>query len=121
MSVTREYVITYIIDPALDENKRGELSSAIDSKIDEVKGTISTNSDNIRRKLSYPIKKQRGGFLRYVQAQLPVEQVATLRHEIKRMTGVLRMSIVQSAARADVTTAIFDMLNKPSQTEPKKA
>ncbi len=120
MSITREYEITYIIDPALDENKRGELSSAVDSKIDELKGTISTNTDNIRRKLSYPINKQRGGFLRYVQMQLPTEQVAALRHEIQRLKGVLRLSIVQSAARAEVTTAIFDVLNKQPQAEPKK-
>lgn len=120
MSITREYEITYIIDPALDESKRGELSVAIDNKIDEVKGVITSNTDNIRRKLSYPIKKQRGGFLRYIQAQLPAEHVASLRHEMTKLSGILRLTIVQSAPRAEVTTAIFDMLNK-QPAEPKKA
>jgi ribosomal protein S6 len=120
MSTTREYEITYTLDPSLDEAKRVELTSAIDSKIDELKGSISTNSETTRRKLAYPIKKQRMGFLRMIQAQLPADQVGTLRHDIKKMAGVLRMTIIQTAARQDVTTAIFDTVTK-QQTEPKAA
>lgn len=120
MSKAREYEITYTMDPSLEDATRAELSSAIDSKIDELKGSISTNSDTTRRKLAFPIKKQRMGFLRLIQAQLPPDQIGTLRHEIKRMAGVLRLTIIQSAPRQDVTSALFDVVTKPA-VEPKAA
>lgn len=121
MTTTRDYEITYIIDPALDENKRGELSAAIEGKISELKGVISKTTDSLHRKLAYPVKKQRSGFVRLIQAQLAPEHIARLRDEMKRRPSILRWSIVQSAPREDVTTALFDILSKQPRLEPKQA
>lgn len=112
MPVTREYEITYIVDPSLEEGKRIELTAAIDSKIDALQGVISANSESTRRKLAYPIKKQRLGFMRLIQAQLAPDKIAPLRHDVKRMPGILRLAIIESAPRADVTTAIFEVVAK---------
>lgn len=121
MSTTREYEITYIVDPALDEAKRGEINAAIDSKIDELKGMTSSNSETTRRKLAYPIHKQRVGFMRLIQAQLLPEAIFPLRQAIIRLEGVLRFTIIQSAPRLDVTSSFFDVAAKPQTvTEPKK-
>lgn len=121
MSTLREYEITYILDPALDENKRSEINAAIDTKVDEHKGVISTNSDSTRRKLAYSINKQRTGFLRVIQAQLEPATISPLRHDISRMSGVLRLTVIQSAPRADVTASFFDITAKPATPEPAKA
>ena len=119
MPTTREYEITYTLDSRLEEVQRDELNAAIDRTISEQQGSISTNSDTTRRKLAYPIKKQRMGFLRAIQAQLPPEAVQPLRHAIVRLDGVLRLTIIQSPPRPDVTSAIFDTIKQ--QAEPKAA
>ena len=117
MATTREYEITYTMDPRLEEGTRAELTAAIDKKIDELQGIISTNSATTRRKLAYPVQKQTFGFMRLIQAQLPSDKIAPLRHDLQKLAGVLRLTIIQSAPRADVTSAIFDVVNKPAAPE----
>jgi len=117
MATTREYEITYTMDPRLEEGTREQLTAAIDKKIDELQGMISTNSATTRRKLAYPIQKQSFGFMRLIQAQLPADKIAPLRHDLQKLAGVLRLTIIQSAPRADVTSAIFDSINKPAAPE----
>ena len=121
MAHTRDYEITYTLDPSLEDAKREEVTATIDRKIDELQGVISSNSDTTRRKLAYPIHKQRMGFMRLIQAQLEPGKIAPLRHDIARLPGVLRLAIIQSAARPDVTSSIFDPINKQQTPEAKPA
>lgn len=120
MPTTREYEITYLVDPGLDESKRAELNAAIDTKIDEQKGVINTNTESFRRRLAYPIAKNRVGFMRALHAQLPPAAIAPLRHDLTRLAGVMRLTIIQSAPRPDVTASFFDVIAKPSAEAPKQ-
>jgi ribosomal protein S6 len=114
----REYEITYISDPNLAEDARGQLDAAIDGAIEQLKGSISYNSPNSRRRLSYPIKKQGVGFVRTLQVMLDPVEIGSVREVITKINGALRVSILQTSKREEVTTSIFEAAAK-RQVEPK--
>lgn len=119
MATEKQYEITYILNPSVDENARGEVDATIDSEIDRLKGSIHTNTEPIRRKLAYSVEKQRVGFARTINATLPPNTVESLRQTIRRMNGVIRLAILQTPPRDDVTPAIFETAIKDQQTTPK--
>lgn len=116
----KEYEITYILDPGVAETRRGEVDMAVDTAVSDVKGTISSNSDSIRRRLAYAVKKQRSGFARTVQATLDPAIVNDLRAKIRKLEGVIRLAIIQTTKRDEVSTAIFEKPVKEQQVAAKK-
>lgn len=103
-----EYEITYLSDPQLTEDARGELDAAIDSLIDQLGGAISASDPNNRRRLFYPIKKQTVGFSRTVNVTLDPAQIAPLREKARKQSGVLRLALLKTPRRNDVTTETID-------------
>lgn len=116
----KEYEITYSVNPSLEEDKRAEIDAAVDAAVDERGGKISFNTESMRRKMMYPIQKQRVGFVRVVQAQVDPANIEEIRNTIRRLNGIMRVSILQTSQRGSVTPAIFEIPTKPS-LEPKKA
>lgn len=116
----KEYEISYLSAPDLSEEARVEFNGAVESAIEKLGGNISSNSENVRRRLIYPIKKQGAGFLRVLQVSMPPEKVGELKEIMKKQPGMLRLTILQTAKRGDVSAAIFDQAAK-QQAEPKKA
>lgn len=114
MSTTRQYEITYIVDPSLADEARAEIDRAIDATVQE-HGTISQNTEAVRRRLAYPLKKQHVGFLRTLQAELPTEQISDLEQSVRKMKGVLRTTVIQTSARAAVMATIFDNVKQRDQ------
>lgn len=122
-----EYEITYITNPQLPEEARGQLDAAIDAQISELGGLINSNAPHIRRRLAYPLSKQTSAFLRLIQIELPAEQVSSLRLWLKKQAGVLRTTILQTAARQAVSADILEpaftktTTGKPAKTVAKPA
>lgn len=114
-----EYEITYITNPGLTEDARGELDAAIDSIVEKLDGKATHTSENTRRRLAYPIQKQPVGFVRMIQISLDPEKIEELRQAIRKTNGVLRVSVLNTPRRQEVSAAIFDSVTK-QQTEPKK-
>ncbi|GEM_PF-2534887 len=109
-----EYEITYLSDPQLTDEVRNELDAAIDALIDGQAGSISFSEPNARRRLFYPIKKQLVGFARTINVTLDGAQVQTAREAIAKQVGVLRVSVLKTARRADVSAEILDEFYKRS-------
>lgn len=117
----KEYEITYIVDPSLAEEQRGDVDAAVDAAVTTHGGSVTSNSDSIRRRLAYPIRKQHIGFARTLQTNVEAEAINGLRSDIAKLNGILRLSVLQTAARAEVSPAIFETAVKEQQVEPKKA
>jgi ribosomal protein S6 len=103
-----EYEVTYLSNPELSEDARGELDAAIDSLIGQLGGAISASDPNNRRRLFYPIKKQTVGFSRTVNVTLDASHVATLRESVGKQNGVLRVALLKTPRRNDVSTETID-------------
>jgi ribosomal protein S6 len=115
-----EYEITYLTSPSLSEDDRGVVDVAVDSVIDQLKGSISGNSTPTRRRLAYPIQKQSLGFLRTVQASLDPSKINNLREQLKKTKGLIRFSILQTAHREEVSPSILDRAKKEQATVTAK-
>ncbi|MAF80603.1 30S ribosomal protein S6 [bacterium] len=116
----KEYEISYIVDPSLAEEQRGDVDAAVDTAVTSHGGSVASNTDSIRRRLAYQIRKQHIGFARTLQTSVEAEEINTLRDEIAKVNGILRLSVIQTAARPEVSTAIFEAATKEQQVEPKK-
>ncbi|MDZ4225285.1 MAG: 30S ribosomal protein S6 [Candidatus Andersenbacteria bacterium] len=114
-----EYEISYISSPNLAEDARGELDAAIDSSVEKAEGNISHNSESIRRRLVYPIQKQSVGFVRTLQVSLNQDKIEKLRQDIRKMSGILRVSVLATPRRAEVSTSIFEVTKEqPAEKKP---
>jgi ribosomal protein S6 len=116
-----DYEITYVSDPKLEEEARGQLDSAVDSKINEFQGTVSYTSPNLRRRLAYPLQKQTNAFVRSVQAELDSQHISTFRDWLKKQIGVFRVTILQTARRQEIPADIVERVTqKQSSKTPNK-
>lgn len=116
----KEYEISYISSPSLTEDARAELDNAVTEDVEAAKGAISHDTPNTRRRLAYEIEKQTVGFVRTIQAGLSPEIVNELRDKIKKHKGILRVSILQTAKRQDVTPDMLEVAPKKTREENQK-
>jgi small subunit ribosomal protein S6 len=90
----RNYEVVFIVHPDLEE-------SAFNDIVDRVKGWI-TSSDGIiskvdiwgKRKLAYPLRKQREGQYVLMQAEMPPALCAELERNLRLTEPVLRHLII---------------------------
>ena len=111
----KEYEITYLANPELTETAKDKLDEAVDGEITKLKGEItasspSTDAPGSRRRLHYPIKHQRMCWLRTVQVNLAPNHLKQLRTTLTKQDGIMRLTILQTPQREEVSAAIFDSL-----------
>lgn len=103
----KEYEITYLSDPQLNEELRAELDASIDAEISQLEGQISNSAPNQRRRVLYPINKKLAGFSRTVQITLNPLAINELRTSLRKKSGLMRLMIITTSQRADVPSDIF--------------
>ena len=111
----REYEITYLANPKLAEAAKDKLDEAIDGEITKLKGEIiasspPTDAPGSRRRLHYPIEDQRMSWLRTIQVNLTPDHIKQLRTILTKQEGIMRLTILQTPQREEVSTAIFNSL-----------
>ncbi|HBE90140.1 MAG: hypothetical protein A3E37_04540 [Candidatus Andersenbacteria bacterium RIFCSPHIGHO2_12_FULL_46_9] len=113
-----DYEITYLADPTLDEAKKDTLDESIDKIVNDIGGEISYTSPSdtpgSRRRLNFPIADQRVAWMRVMQIQLDPAKINDLQTTIKKHADILRLTVLQTPRRQEVSAAIFDAPEKPS-------
>jgi ribosomal protein S6 len=119
--VTTEYELTYLADANLSDEARAELDTAVDAFVSELGGSISYSSPSLRRRLFYPIAKKAAAFSRALQISVDPLKIEELRKNIRRREGVLRLYVIRTPRRQEVTPEAFtDALEGGSrQTEAR--
>lgn len=102
-----EYELTYIANPELEDAARGELDTAVDAAITEVGGHITASSPTIRRRLYYPILKKQAAFSRALNIEVEGEQTEALRHRLRRLPNMLRLTMLRTPKRTEITHESF--------------
>ena len=120
-----EYEITYLANPELDEAAKDRLDQAADEAITAAQGEIiasspQTGAPGSRRRLHYPVKTQRVSWLRTIQTRLAPEQIKDLRAVLKKQDGIMRLSILRTPLREEVSAAIFDRAAEREKREAAK-
>ncbi|MFH1354184.1 MAG: 30S ribosomal protein S6 [bacterium] len=108
-----EYEITYLARPELDETDKNKLDETVDAAIAELKGQIThstppTDSPGSRRRLHYPVEDKHVAWLRAVQIELSSDKIEQLRTILKKQDNIIRLSILATPRRSEVSAAIFD-------------
>lgn len=111
-----EYEITYLTTAQLADEARAELDGSIDTIIDKMSGSVDHVEATTRRRFFYPIKKQSIGFSRTINVMLDPSHIEEARQAIKKLEGVLRVAVLQTPRREEVTMAIFDEIDGPAAT-----
>lgn len=118
-----QYEVTYLADPQLDETAKNKLDETVDALITARDGAITyssaTNAPGSRRRLHYLIGGKNVAWLRTLQLELSPEKVTALRDEITHQPSVLRISVLNTPRREEVSAAILDQ--PPVKTAPKQA
>lgn len=111
----REYEITYLANPQLDEAAKDKLDEAVDTEIAQRDGHItgsfpSTGAPGSRRRLHYPLARQRLAWLRTIQIKLEENQIESLHGTLRKLPNLLRLTTIQTPPRPEVSVAVLDSL-----------
>lgn len=89
------YELAYIINPQLDEAGISAVEERISQIVATVGGEVTSLNRWGRRRLAYPIKKQREGIYVLMQLQLQPQKVADLERGLKLTEEVIRYLLVK--------------------------
>jgi len=88
------YELAYLISPELPEEELKSLQEKINSLIQKGAGVLNEIKLPIKKKLAYPIKKQREAFLINFNFYLEPEKLGSLEKELKSEKKILRYLIL---------------------------
>jgi len=108
------YELTYLISPELPEEELKSLQERINSLIQKEKGVLSGVKIPIKKKLAYPIKKQREAFLTDLSFYLEPDKLGSLEKELKSEKKILRYLIL-----ARPKSKIVKVRKRPTKVIPK--
>ena len=92
----RDYEIASILSVELDESGLAALTERIASWITAAGGEVASVDNWGRRKLAYPIKKQREGHYVFWSASLPPAAPAEIERQMRLNEDVLRFMVVRA-------------------------
>lgn len=90
----REYELTMVVHPELDENAFNEAVNRVKSWIGEGGGEVVKVDLWGKRKLAYPIRKLNEGQYVMMQVNMPAALVTTLERNLRFLEPVLRYLVV---------------------------
>ncbi len=92
----RDYEIATILNLSLDESGLDALTKVIESWIVDAGGELASLNNLGRRKLAYPIKRQREGYYLFWYASLPSTAPAELERQMRLNEDVLRFMVTRA-------------------------
>ena len=86
----RNYEFVFIVHPDLDEKAFTEVCDRVKSWINDLEGTIVSEDNWGKRRMAYPIRKQREGQYMLYNLQLDPAKVVELEHDMSMVESVMR-------------------------------
>ena len=121
------YELCFIISPAVPETEHARVQRAVADYLQEIKASMVGEPYFLgRRKLAYPINKQKHGFYLFLDFSLPEDKggLRQLENKLKHNTDILRHLILKKDQPSTATeVAKLIASNKPvvATRRPKKA
>jgi len=93
----RDYELVFIVHPDLDDNAIAEIVEKVKGWITESGGAVVKEERWGKRRLAYPIRKQREGQYLFMQLQLSPAAAGTLGRNLRFLEPVMRFLITVGA------------------------
>jgi small subunit ribosomal protein S6 len=90
----RNYEVIFIVHPDLDENALKGVIDRVQSWITDAGGSVDKVDQWGKRRMAYPIRKQREGQYVYIESQFAPTFSAELERNLRFLEPVIRFSIV---------------------------
>lgn len=94
------YELSYLISGAVAEANVGKVAEVVEKEIKTIKGKIINQVNPIKRKLSYPIKKQSFAYFVTLYFDAPKDTVKELNQFFRLNNNVLRHLLIESTESA---------------------
>jgi small subunit ribosomal protein S6 len=91
----RDYEVTFIVHPDLDENAFAEILKRVQDWITESDGTVSKTDVWGKRKLAYAIRKKREGQYVHLNAKMAPSFCTTLERNMRLTEPIMRFLVVR--------------------------
>ena len=92
----RNYELTFIVHPELDKEGVSAAIESVKQLVLESGGQVNQVDPWGKRRLAYPIRKQREGYYVVMQVQLPPEAISELERRLELSEEVLRYLLVRT-------------------------
>lgn len=103
MAKPRDYELTYILAPDLDESEKTKVFDRLTNTLTEQFGGEILKVDEWgRRKLAYPIKKNAFGTYIHLRMRAPGEAIAELERLMRLMDAVIKFLTVRLEDGAEI-------------------
>lgn len=91
----RPYEVMYILDPRLDEASHKMLVERVNETITKIGGQNETSQVLGRKRMAYPIQKQKDGYYMLTNFQADTEKISELTRVCQITEGIMRHLIVR--------------------------
>lgn len=116
----RQYELTLILSPNLQEEEIISLERDIESEIKKFKGVINKKSKAETRQLAYPIKKVQSGYFLVLDFSFEPGKIEEFSSILKHKKDILRHLInISAEEETKETLKKVDISKKPSEEEGK--
>ncbi len=90
----QSYEVVFIVHPDLDENGLKGVIDRVQGWITDGGGTVAKVDQWGKRRMAYPIRKQREGQYVYMETDIAPAFTATLERNLRFLEPVIRFSII---------------------------
>lgn len=91
----RNYEFTFIVHPEVEDEGLAGVTEKVSQFITEGGGQIANVDNWGRRRLAYPIRKQKEGYYVLMQVQLDTKSLGELERKLKLSEDVIRYLLVR--------------------------
>lgn len=122
MSKPRDYELTYILAPDLDDAEKTKVFDRLkDTLTDQFGGEVLKVDEWGRRKLAYAIKKHAFGTYIHMRMRAPGEAIAELERVMRLMDPVIKFLTVRLEDGAAIETTSPEPAGTEADAEPAAA
>ena len=112
----KNYEFAYLFSSSSTESEVLTLAEKLSTLINEAKGTVKRVEEPKRRKLAYPIKKQKEAYWGWITFSMAPENIKALEKKLKGVNVFLRYLLVEE--EIETRPQIFRALPRPI-TKPR--
>ena len=93
-----KYEAMFILHPSLNEEELVKLKSSIGEEVKKNEGRIEGNKDLGKKKLTFPIKKQKEGIYHIINFEASPSSIKILKNSYRLNESILRVLIIRREA-----------------------
>lgn len=118
MDEIKNYEVSYLITSSVAEGEVLNYANKLASIIEASKGAIKYTESPKKRKLAYPVKKERGAYFGWTTFSASPQSLAAIEKGIKPEKGLLRYLIVDKTREELQLKPVYFSIPRPVVTRP---